>query len=195
MTGVCTAFRTTTLTKNDPTGIFASPHRGDESLGCRFDDSLYFIFCLLFAQRTCIILFSAIFAAPLSFFFLFCFFKLFFASPHPHPRPPAQPPSLRRETSRFCPTLSPSSLRWKGGWNDGCSHGREAEGQFIYIRKGRASLGGKAAACVSLFTFADPLLLLRWQKFIKNKKSDEGGRRGVDLRRGWNREANLGKEE
>lgn len=36
--------------------------------------------------------------------------------------------------------------------------------------------------------------LLRWQKFIKNKKSDEGGR-GVDIRRGWNREANLGKEE
>lgn len=50
MIGVYTAFRTTTLTKNDPTCISANPHRGDESLGCRFDDSLYFIFLSLFRR-------------------------------------------------------------------------------------------------------------------------------------------------
>lgn len=107
------------------------------------------------------------------------FIIFLFASPHPpHPLPPAAPPSLRRQTSLFCPTLSSSRLRWKGGWNDGCNHGRETGGQFIYIRGGCASLEGSRSVCLPLFYFhrpPPPPPLAEIYKEQKIRRGREGG--------------------
>lgn len=99
-----------------------------------------------------------------------------FASPHPYPLPPAEPPSLRRQTSRFCPTLSPSRVRWKGGCNDGCSHGRETRRQFIYVQRGSVSLEGSRCVCLPLyFHRPPPPPLAEIYKEQKIRRGREGG--------------------
>lgn len=119
------------------------------------------------------------------------------ASPHPRPLPP--PPPLRRRTSPPRATLSSSRLRWKGGWNDGCDHGGQARGRGVHLGRGTLSLLGRGAKIVSIFTFfyrppppPPPPPLAEIYKEQKIQRGREG--RGVDIRRGWNREANPGKE-
>lgn len=70
----------------------------------------------------------------------------------------------------------PSRLRWKGGWNDGCNHGRETRGQFIYIRKGCVSLEGSRCVCLPLyFHRPPPPPLAEIYKEQKIRRGREGG--------------------
>lgn len=148
-----------------------SPDRGTDWCTDEFRNNLDFFVITLFCTRryahnsscTCV-----------SFIIIF----LKFASLHHYPLPPAAPPSLRRQTSLSCPTLSPSRLRWKGGWNDGIKHGRGTRGQFLYIRKGCVSLEGSRRVRLPLYFHRPPpppLAEIYKEQKIRRGREEEGG--------------------
>lgn len=116
----------------------------------------------------------------------------YFSFASPRARPPATTTITSQGNKPILPDIIPiqSPLEGRSKWR---MQPWDRDRGTLYLHPKRlCNFRGKRLRVSPLFTFTDPLLL-RWQKFIKNKKSDEGGRRGVDLRRGWNREANLGK--
>lgn len=70
----------------------------------------------------------------------------------------------------------PDSTR-KEVWNDGCKHGRDTRGQFIYIRRGCVSLEGSRCVCLPLYFHRPPPPppLAEIYKEQKIRRGREGG--------------------